>query len=328
MLMLAKFMGSLPKVDSAELLSELQWQGVDVLATKWNEKYTAFIDKCCKLNATFALHRDMMTQLDHVLAFSLAERLGGSDGHNLLLAAAKESIAFGFLNGAISYAPYCVQLIYEHYRAGPFYKCLKQSLFSTPLKNSSDNFGTDTKREIDHNDVMKGFRSGSTMTTVMRRISMVDSWNLFQNTKDTTALPEKDDTLGWNTTEQDIKHVLPLIGLLCRRAHLSPETELFPCNMYDKKKSILPQSILYDNCTDVGKYMLMKYLAKEGLFGCTSEDVPDCNTLNGPKELIAKVKKSKGVTIKRVGAKITQLERSERESKEEKRKKIVARQTK
>ena len=34
------------------------------------------------------------------------------------------------------------------------------------------------------------------------------------------------------------------------------------------------------------------------------------------------------MTIKRVGAKITQRQRSERESKEEKRKKIVARQTK
>ena len=40
---------------------------------------------------------------------------------------------------------------------------------------------------------------------------MVDSWNSFPNTKDTTDLLEKDDTLGWKTTEQDIRHVLPLI---------------------------------------------------------------------------------------------------------------------
>ena len=49
-------------------------------------------------NATFVLHKDMMDHLDHVLAISLAERLGGKDGYSLLIASTKQHITIGFLN--------------------------------------------------------------------------------------------------------------------------------------------------------------------------------------------------------------------------------------
>lgn len=45
-------------------------------------------------NATFALHVDIMKLCDHKIAIALAERLGGKDCYELLLAAVKGSLLF------------------------------------------------------------------------------------------------------------------------------------------------------------------------------------------------------------------------------------------
>ena len=43
------------------------------------------------------------------------------------------------------------------------------------MKSGVVNLATDTKKEMEHQDAMKGFRTGSTMVSVMRRLALIDS---------------------------------------------------------------------------------------------------------------------------------------------------------
>ena len=52
---------------------------------------------------------------------------------------------------------------------------MKASLFTTPHKGSSINFALDAQREMDHHDVLKAFRSGATMESVLPRMSLIAS---------------------------------------------------------------------------------------------------------------------------------------------------------
>lgn len=92
----------------------------------------------------------MMTNYDEIVAIAIAERIGGPDGYNLMLASVKSSLAFSFLNGASSYGAFCIRLLFEHSLCAPFHKRMKETLFSQLHNNSSVNFGLDTCREIDH----------------------------------------------------------------------------------------------------------------------------------------------------------------------------------
>ena len=56
-----------------------------------------------------------------------------------------------------------------------FYKNMKALLFTTPHKGSSINFALDAQREMGHQDVLKAFRSGATMESVLPRMSLIDS---------------------------------------------------------------------------------------------------------------------------------------------------------
>ena len=112
-----------------------------VIAECWAERFEDFLQSGSRLNATFALQHEvhvyMMRHCDHVVAIAFAERLGGPDGYDLVLAAVKESLRFSFVNNATSYAPYCVQLLYQHHGAGFFHQCLKTTLYTTPFKDSN-----------------------------------------------------------------------------------------------------------------------------------------------------------------------------------------------
>ena len=96
---------------------------------EWEKRFNKFLKTGRSLSGTFALHVDMLHHLDGIGALYLAERFGGEDGYNLLLASTKSSILFSFLNGATSYASYSIQLLWHHYRAGIFYTKMK-SVFS------------------------------------------------------------------------------------------------------------------------------------------------------------------------------------------------------
>ena len=171
---MARFMATLDDTKRADMLSNLLSGDISIVTVEWEQCYEKFLNQGRTQNATFALHYDLMQHCDEVVAIALAERLGGTQGYSLLLAAVKHSLPFAFVNGAISYAPFCTQLLHAHYKCGPFYQNMKASLFSTPHKGGSINFGMDTQRELDHLDVVKFFRSGSTMNSVLPKMSIID----------------------------------------------------------------------------------------------------------------------------------------------------------
>ena len=174
---LVTFAKNLPVTECEMFLNDINSLEPAAISTKWSAHLERFLDEGSERNATFALHREIMRHCIDISAVSLAERLGGSQGYQLLLAAVKSSVAFSFVNGASSYGPYCVQLMYHHYSAGHFHQKLKETLYTTPFGNSSKNFGCDTKREMDHLDTLKGFRTGSTLSSVTSRMSLIDSLN-------------------------------------------------------------------------------------------------------------------------------------------------------
>jgi hypothetical protein len=77
---------------------------------------------------------------------------------------------------------------------------------------------------------------------------------------------------------------------------------------------------------DVGKFLIYRYLAKEGMFGLSQEDVPTIQS--GPNDLVLRAKRGKSVTMKKITTRTTVARKSERELKEENRKKKVASQIK
>ncbi|KAH3802123.1 hypothetical protein DPMN_155792 [Dreissena polymorpha] len=179
------------------------------LSENWYDKYQKNIEFGSSQNATFALHVDIMRHCDNVTAVALAERLGGPVGYSLLLAAVKGSLLFSFVNNASSYALYCVKLLYEHYSAGIFHRHLKETLFSTPFKTSNRSFACDAKREMDHLDVLKGFRSGSNASSVTCRMSLIDSLNETRHPRACIETQVDDDQLGMELTPVDEAHIFP-----------------------------------------------------------------------------------------------------------------------
>lgn len=172
------------------------------LAEKYHVKYRCFLADGCERNATFCLHVDIMSHCDEIAAIQLAE------GNSLLLGVVKDSLPFSFISGASAYAPFSTKLLYQHYRSGPFYRKLKECLYTTPLGRSSKNFASDTKREMDHLEAVKSLRSGSTLSSVTSRLSLIDSLNAIHEartwTRNDLESAEKDsDELGWPLLKVD-----------------------------------------------------------------------------------------------------------------------------
>ena len=128
---------------------------------KHKAKFEAHLKMGRETNSSFALHLDIINHCEEILAISLAERIGGEEGYDLLLASVKDSLPFSFLNGASSYASFCLHLLIYHYSASPFHQAMKKTLYTTSHGNSTVNFALDTQREMDHQAALKGFRKGS-----------------------------------------------------------------------------------------------------------------------------------------------------------------------
>ncbi|XP_070203435.1 uncharacterized protein [Littorina saxatilis] len=276
------------------------------LEPSWLEKLEDFMETGQRTNATFALHCDILHHALEILAIALAEKIGGPDGYRLLLAAVKSSLAFSFVNGASSYAGFCTQLLVEHHSAGFFHQKMKETLFSTPFKDSKRNFALDSQREMEHKAALKGFRSRSTVDSVLPRLSLVDKFeemeamgmlNQSQPVLDSVDAERADNEeiaeVTWKTTQKDLDFVIPTANLILR----------------------------------TGEYLIRKFLIKEKMMDMSRGDGGDVNQIKGPKELVSKVKSGKGVTIKRMTSKIP-VATSTSEKKEKKRKALVRKQSK
>lgn len=209
----------------------------------FEQEFEQFIADGKIKNATFALH------WDEISALAFAERLGGHDGHNLMLSAVKSSLPFSFLNGATSYAAYCTRLLFEHYKCGPFYKNVKKALFSLPYKGSVVNFSLDTQREMDPKDVLNGFISGATMSSVLPRMSLVDSMleiNESRNKNFCTNVDiaaETQDDFGLDLADTDVNYILRLTELFVTREAASTTDNSNTVNVYTEECKYIPDTI-------------------------------------------------------------------------------------
>ncbi|VDI78878.1 Hypothetical predicted protein [Mytilus galloprovincialis] len=190
---------------------------------------------------------------------------------------------------------------------------------------------------MDHQDVIKAFRSGATVTSVIPRMSLIDTLNevhdlTVKNTSGhniSTQEKSQEELLGIVMSETDIKYILRMTSLILRRDGISTEKNLTVFNVYELFPEILPESVLDDETTkEVGRYLIKKFVAENNLFGYTKSDIPPKAEVKGPSVLIQRLKQSKGVTIRRVPVKKKQSMKSERDMKEDKRKKEVTRKSK
>ncbi|CAC5361528.1 unnamed protein product [Mytilus coruscus] len=124
-----KFLQSLKVEEQNAMKDDLKNENANCM--KWNDQFENFLEYGKSQNATFMLHTEMLNHSEEISALSFAERLGGSEGYSLMLAAVKMSLPFAFLNGSTSYAAYAVNLLHEHYKSGKFYQNVKAALFTT-----------------------------------------------------------------------------------------------------------------------------------------------------------------------------------------------------
>lgn len=330
-----QFLLSLTVEESKQIIKDLDdlEQNPLKLVEKWDAKYLEFIALGTSENATFRLHVEMAKHCQEVTAIYLGERMGGPKGYRLLLSAVKESIPFAFLNGATSYAPYATELLFQHYKSGIFYQNMKSVLFSTPYENSQANFGMDAQREMEHKEALRSFRSGGTLSSIIPRMALIDELNAAHQSRTTEKESLNDSTQeiyepGFDITENDLMHIIPTAVLIIRRGALETSTNIIPYNVYNKEKTMLSTAVLDSETISVGKYMVEKFVCKEGIFGYKSTDHPRADAIEGPKTLVDKVKKSKGTTVRRTKLRIVQMSKTDKQLKEEKRQKKVERMKK
>ena len=97
----------------------------------------------------------------------------------------------------------------------------------------------------------------------------------------------------------DEGHIYPTAGHILRRKRISLEENSISINVYTHKPVVLPTSILDECSIDVGKYLLVRYMARERLFNITEKDIPSNTDINAQHELISSAKRNKGVTLRR-----------------------------
>ena len=324
---LITFMKHLPKDKRFHFLNDIKTPSSDTTIA-WEAAYLEFMNETAEKNATFALHKDIMSHLDEVLALAIAERIGGPEGYDLLLGTVKEALPFSFVNGASSYGAFCIQLLTEHYKSGIFYQNLKKHLFTGPHKCSLRNFALDAQREMEHKDALKGFRPRATTDNVVPRMSVIDEFMEIQ-TKRQQLLDEEEQEdsespqidIGCSVTKRDMLHILPTVSMILRNNVLETTKEEIPVNAYKPERPKISKAVLDKHSLSAAKFLIEKHLAAKELFEFSKTEIK-LQEEGIPIELKNKVKRTSGTTVRRSVCKVKETIDG-RQSKEVKRKKKV-----
>ena len=296
-----KYMESLNPLEAENLLLDMEKASLEEVEVQWNASYELFIKNAYKRNATFCLHLEMMEHCDEIVGIQLSERAGSAQGYRLLLSIVKSSLSFSFLNGASSYASFCVRLLYEHYQAGHFHKCMKECLFTTPHKGFESNFALDAQREMDHRDAIKSFRASSSIDAILQRMSVIDDLQNIQKARNSIYQSTKEDRksvsphmpyvyLGKEVTEKDTKFAVRCAKMILRRDALSLSQNQCPMNAYERNPKPLSECILDRNTLDAGVFLIKRFICKMGLAGTNAKDCPSLDDIEGPLDLKRKLK--------------------------------------
>ena len=338
-----KFVESLQLEERYCLEKDLTNDSVDTLDARWRFQYESFMSQGYENNVNFALHVDLMLHCDEIVAIAIAERVGGPEGYNLLLASVKSSLSFSFLNGASSYGAFCIRLLYEHSICAPFHKRMKQTLYTQPHNNSSANFGLDTCREIDHRIAKKCVRHGSTTETILQKMCTVDEQasvhkirkNLLGAEEGEDSAAQKEDIesvqqssdryLGKKVSATDKLHIYRAVKLIQKQGAITTQPESTVRNVYHSLEPELSPCVLDKETSEIGKYLVFRHIANTSLV--KEFESPPIDSVKGPKELLNRVKRSESTTINRTKIK-TQKHKTQAEKEENSRKQKVVRLTK
>ena len=298
------YIQQLPADDAADLIKELQCSRPDALASKWDKDFQQFLDAKSEANASFQLHCDMMRHACEIVGINLAERIGGPKGYDLLRGCLKSSLSFSFLNGASSYAPYSTSLLADHCSAPALVQGMKSRFFSVPYAGSQVNLGLDTVREEEHRKCKKYFRPRSTTSVIETRMKRMEEVNAMQDARSQCLFPVRESANqqphpNWKITDRDVKYIIRGASLIVRRDGLLDRCEV-PFNLYTPNKVKLSSAILDRQSQQCGEYLVYKHCSQEGLFDITKEEVQHMlSTLEGPSELVKKVKGTTSTTVRR-----------------------------
>lgn len=155
--------------------------------------------------------------------------------------------------------------MHEHYRAGPYYQRLKETLFSTPHRDTLSNFALDAQREMDHRDVVKGFRPSSGIKAVIPRMSVIDDLAEMRKANQSSVaisdsqLPKVRNKgaltyLGKAVTQKDILFATRCAEMMLRIDALNTSAESTPKCIYEKTPILLTSSILDSNAFELGRF--------------------------------------------------------------------------
>ena len=117
---------------------------------------------------------------------------------------------------------------------------------------------TDTKQELDHQAITASFKSSSSMESVKWRMAFADELSKVHKVREAQCNP-KAETKN-QEDEKDNEYIIPTTLLILRREGWSLNCDPTPYNVYTKKKTSLPQSVLDKNGKSVGNFLLKKYI--------------------------------------------------------------------
>jgi hypothetical protein len=183
---------------------------------------------------------------------------------------------------------------------------------------------------MDHKEALKGLRSGSTLSSALKLMSLVDSSqeiHSFLNKSSEVTSKDECDTLGWNLSDPDWKHVVPTVMLILRKGAISHDPQPDPYNLYAEIPKLLDTSILDKNSlTGVGTFLLQRAAVRMNWMTYEASDLPNSpSEIQGPSSLIKKVWKAQGITTNRATIK---AHSHVRDSEKEKMDKKLKKQTK
>ena len=102
----------------------------------------------------------------------------------------------------------------------------------------------------------------------------------------------------WKVTARDVKFIIRGASLIVRRDGLLDRCKV-AYNLYTPTKVKLSSAILDSQSQRCGEFLVYKHCCQEGLFDITKEEVQLLlSTLEGPSELMKKVKGTTSTTVR------------------------------
>ena len=159
----------------------------------------------------------------------------------------------------------------EHYTTGPYYRRMKEILFSTPHKDTQSNFALDAQREMDHRSVVRGFRPSSGISAVIPRMSVIDDLSEMRRASQTSVpvgdrqVPEtgtksSETYLRKAITQKYILFVTRGADMMHRINALNTSKEETPHCIYERPSRPLTDSIFDTNTFELGRFLVSRYI--------------------------------------------------------------------